>query len=51
MFKDKIAVITGGSHGIGLAAAQEFIKAGANVAVMDLNPCDESVALFYACNA
>ena len=47
MFKDKIAVITGGSHGIGLAAAQEFIKAGANVAVMDLNPCSESFALFY----
>lgn len=47
MFKDKIAVITGGSHGIGLAAAQEFIKAGAKVAVMDLNPCHESVDFFY----
>ena len=47
MFKDKIAVITGGSHGIGLATAQEFIKAGAKVAVMDLNPCNESVDFFY----
>jgi NAD(P)-dependent dehydrogenase (short-subunit alcohol dehydrogenase family) len=28
---DKIAVITGGSSGIGLAAAQSFVRAGAYV--------------------
>ena len=46
-FKDKIAVITGGSHGIGLATAQEFIKVKAKVAVIDENPFDEKFDLFF----
>ena len=29
--KDKVAVITGGGSGIGLAAAQDFINEGASV--------------------
>ena len=35
-FKDKVVVITGGAHGIGLCAAQEFRKQGAHVCVIDI---------------
>ena len=35
MFKDKVVVITGGAHGIGLCMAQEFEKQGAHVCVID----------------
>lgn len=36
MFKDKVAVITGGAHGIGLCIAEEFKKQGAHVCVIDI---------------
>ena len=36
MFKDKVAVITGGAHGIGLCIADEFKKQGAHVCVIDI---------------
>ena len=39
-FQDKIAVITGGGHGIGLAAAQAFRAHGARVHVIDQRPGD-----------
>ena len=35
MFQDKVVVITGGAHGIGLCMAQEFEKQGAYVCVID----------------
>jgi len=36
MFKDKVAVITGGAQGIGKVIAQEFEKKGAHVCVIDI---------------
>ena len=35
--EEKVAIITGGSGGIGRAAAKEFIEQGANVLLMDLH--------------
>lgn len=37
LLKDKIAVITGGAQGLGLAMAQEFVAAGAKVVIGDLD--------------
>ena len=37
MFKDKVAVVTGGALGIGKSVTQEFAKAGAKVAFIDMN--------------
>lgn len=36
MFQDKVAVITGGAHGIGQCIAEEFEKQGAHAIVIDL---------------
>jgi NAD(P)-dependent dehydrogenase (short-subunit alcohol dehydrogenase family) len=36
-FTDKVVVITGGTSGIGLAAARRFIKEGAKVVVTGRN--------------
>lgn len=42
MFKDKVVVITGGAHGIGACMAEEFLKQGARVCVIDIREemCD-----------
>ena len=38
MFRNKVAVITGGAKGIGACIAGEFRKAGAHVCIIDLEP-------------
>ena len=36
MFENKVAVVTGGAHGIGKCICEEFEKVGANVCIIDL---------------
>src|SRR4051794_5279076 len=36
-FKDRVAVVTGGAKGIGQATADAFLRAGARVAVLDVD--------------
>ncbi len=42
-FENKVVVITGGAHGIGLCTAEEFKKAGAHVCVIDCAEGDHFV--------
>lgn len=44
-FKNKVAIVTGGSFGIGRAAAVAFARKGAKVAVVDWIEDNETVYL------
>ena len=43
IFTNKVAVVTGGAHGIGKCIAGEFQKQGAEVCVIDIRPGDHYV--------
>ncbi len=42
--KDKVAIVTGGARGIGLAVARAYAREGAIVAIADLNEQGANVA-------
>src|SRR5215216_4345921 len=45
---DRTAVVTGGSAGIGQEIARKLASEGADIAVADINPADETRALVEA---
>ena len=44
-FTNRVAIVTGGASGIGAATAREFLREGARVVVIDLQPVDHDYLL------
>ena len=36
---NKVALVTGGASGLGQATVENFVAAGANVVILDINDC------------
>ena len=46
--RDKVTIITGGSGGLGMAAAKAFLAKGAKVAIFDLQEAPRPIAAVMA---
>jgi 3-oxoacyl-[acyl-carrier protein] reductase len=51
LLKDKKAIVTGGARGIGKEIVMDFLREGASVTFIDLNPSDAMAEMEQAANA
>ena len=43
--KDRVAIVTGGAQGFGLAITERFIQSGANVIIWDIDETESKKAI------